>query len=219
LRELPAVRYLIEGNRIEFDKAVTFFTGENGSGKSTLIEAMAVYLGFNPEGGSKNFNFSTRKTSYELSDCLRIARTGHPKDGFFLRSESFYNVATNIENNAVGGYGQRPLHEQSHGESFMSLFLNRFRGNGLYILDEPEAALSPAGQLTFISVMSELVDKDSQFIISTHSPILLAYPDADILELSDSGVSKVDYQDSEIYHLYKYFMNDPQHMIERVLQQ
>jgi predicted ATPase len=219
LRKLPVIEYLIEGNHMEFNRDVTFLIGENGSGKSTLTEAIAVYLGFNPEGGSKNFNFSNRETKYELSDYLRIARKAHPRDGFFLRSESFYNVATNIEEIAVSGYGHRSLHEQSHGESFMALFLNRFRGDGLYILDEPEAALSPAGQLTLISMMSELVNNNSQFIISTHSPILLAYPEADIFELTDFGVSKVNYLDSGLYCLYKHFIDNPQQMIERILQQ
>lgn len=217
LNYLPVVKYLMAGNAIKFNNDVTFFIGENGSGKSTIIEAIALHSGFNSEGGSKNFNFSTRETMYELSDYLTISKKAYPKDGFFLRSESFYNVATNIEEIAVSGYGDRSLHEQSHGESFLSLFLNRFRGNGLYILDEPEAALSPTRQMTLISIMSELANQNSQFIISTHSPILLAYPKADIFELSDSGIKQVAYEDTEIYLLYKQFINAPQRMIKHLL--
>lgn len=217
LNNIPAVKYLMSGNTLKFNSEVTFFIGENGSGKSTLIEAIAVQSGFNAEGGSKNFNFSTRDTVYDLSNSLVISKKAYPKDGFFLRSESFYNVATNIEEIAVSGYGECSLHEQSHGESFLSLFSNRFRGNGLYILDEPEAALSPSRQMTLIYLINQLVKNKSQFIISTHSPILLAYPNSEIFELSDSGINHVHFKNTEIFSLYKQFINEPEIMIKHLL--
>src|SRR5437660_11932377 len=167
---LVAVKTLEE---LQLHPAVTFFIGENGSGKSTLLEALAVKCGFNAEGGSKNFSFTTRDGSIsELHEHLRVARN-HPRpyDGFFLRAESFFNLATQIENlDAEPGlgppigpsYGNRPLHEQSHGESFMSLLCNRFHGDGLYFLDEPEAALSPQRQLAVLRRIHDLVENNSQ---------------------------------------------------------
>ena len=172
---LPAVRAL---DHIDLHRKVTFFVGENGSGKSTLLEAIAVSLGFNAEGGSRNFNFSTRRSHSELHEFLRIAKGfKRPRDGFFLRAESFFNVATEIENldaepsfgpPVISSFGGRSLHEQSHGESFLSLMTERFGGQGLYILDEPEAALSPQRQLAVLSRIHDLVSDDSQFIIATH---------------------------------------------------
>lgn len=217
LNNIPSINHIQSGNPLKFKQNVTFFVGENGSGKSTILEAIAVNCGFNAEGGSKNFCFSTRETTYELADCFKIARKAYPKDGFFLRSESFYNVASNIEEIGVTGYGDHSLHEQSHGESFLSLFLNRFRGKGLYILDEPEAALSPTRQMTLISRMNELVEQDSQFIISTHSPILLAYPEADIYELTETGIKKVEYEDTELYLLYSEFLKSPDRILRHLL--
>lgn len=217
LHNIPAVKHLLTGKTIKFNKNVTFFVGDNGSGKSTITEAIAIHSGFNAEGGSKNFQFTTRDTLYELAEYLTISKKAYPKDGFFLRSESFYNVATNIEEIDVSGYGQRSLHEQSHGESFLSLFSNRFRGKGLYILDEPEAALSPIGQMTLISHINQLVNDDSQFIISTHSPILLAYPEADIYQFSKDGIEKVKYEDTDVYVLYKEFLNNHTRMINYLL--
>jgi predicted ATPase len=175
-------------------------------------------MGFNPEGGSKNFNFSTRETAYELADCLTITKTAFCKDGYFLRAESFYNVATNIEDLQVTGYGDKSLHEQSHGESFLALFQNRFFGNGLYILDEPESALSPSRQMTLLAEIKYLVENNSQFIIATHSPILLAYPQATILELSETGISKVEYMESQNYRIYKQFLDNPRQMIRYLLE-
>lgn len=217
LNNIPIIKFLKAGNSLKFKKNVTFFVGENGIGKSTILEAIAVNYGFNAEGGSKNFSFSTRHTDYELADCFKIARKAYPKDGFFLRAESFYNVASNIEEMGVTGYGEDSLHEQSHGESFLSLFLHRFWGKGLYILDEPEAALSPMRQMTLISRMHELVDDNSQFIISTHSPILLAYPNAIIYELSSLGVKEVTYEETEIYRLYSEFLKSPARMLKHLL--
>lgn len=217
LNNIPAIKYIKSGESIKFKQNVAFFVGENGSGKSTLLEAIAVFYGFNAEGGSKNFCFSTRETEYNLADCFKVSRKAYPKDGFFLRSESFYNVASNIEEIGVTGYGDHSLHEQSHGESFLSLFLNRFRGEGLYILDEPEAALSPMRQMTLISRIHDLVNDNSQFIISTHSPILLAYPEADIFELTSNGIKKVKYEETEIYLLYSEFLKSPDRMLKHLL--
>ena len=174
---LPVLRSL---ERLELHPAVTFFVGENGLGKSTLLEALAVGCGFNAEGGTKNFNFGTRESHSQLHRFLQIAR-GHPRPqtGYFFRAESFFNVATEIEKLGVGSsYGERSLHEQSHGESFLALVMNRFSGNGLYLLDEPEAALSPQRQLAVMTRMHHLVQQKSQFIIATHSPLLMAYPEA-----------------------------------------
>ena len=183
---LPAIKSL---QQIDLHAKVTFFVGENGSGKSTLLEAIAVALGFNAEGGSKNFRFGTRRSHSVLNEYLRIVKgVKRPRDGFFLRAESFFNVATEIEKldaepsfgpPVIDSYGGRSLHEQSHGESFLALMLERFGGRGLYILDEPEAALSPQRQLAVLSRIHDLVLDDSQFIVATHSPILMAYPDAD----------------------------------------
>jgi len=201
----PAVREL---RGLEFHPDVTFIIGENGCGKSTLLEAIAAAWGFNPEGGTVNFRFSTRASHWELHTHLRLVKsTRRPKDGFFLRAESFFNVATDIE---------RSLHEQSHGESFLALMLHRFGGNGLYILDEPEAALSPVRQLAVLRRIHQLVEEHSQFIIATHSPILMAYPSAKILLLDDTGFTEVRYEETEHYAVTKAFLADPRHMLEQL---
>lgn len=221
LRNIPSLKNF-QGLKIE--KPVTFFVGENGSGKSTLLEAIAIALGLNPEGGSKNFNFSTKETHSELGKLLEIARGPmREEDGFFLRAESFYNVATEVEQlaaSAVSGftsfydsYGGKSLHDQSHGESFRSLIINRFRPRGLYLLDEPEAALSPTSQMSLLCVIDELVKKDSQFIIASHSPIILAYPDAEILEFSERGLEKITYKETDSYSVTKAFLDDPERMM------
>lgn len=218
LNDIPVVQSLASGWSLDFKKNVTFLVGENGTGKSTILEAIAVCYGFNAEGGSKNFSFSTRETEYELENCLKMARKAYAKDGYFLRSESFFNVATTIDEIEVTGYGNQSLHEQSHGESFLSLFFTRFRGNGLYILDEPEAALSPMRQMALLSRMHDLVNDHSQFIISTHSPILLAYPDAIIYELSSTGIQQVSYKDTETYTLYSEFLKSPERMLKHLFE-
>lgn len=197
---------------------MTYIVGENGTGKSTLLEALAMSQGFNAEGGSKNFNFSTRSSHSSLHKYLKVDKgISKPKDGFFLRSESFFNVATNIEKldeDPLGGekiinsYGSKSLHEQSHGESFFSLMKNRFGGQGLYILDEPEAALSPHRQMSMLVLMHNLIQEGSQFIISTHSPILLSYPNALIYEISGGEISEVTYEESDIYMVTKDFLQN-----------
>lgn len=213
---LAAVRSL---ERLEFHPAVTFLVGENGSGKSTLLEAVAVACGFNAEGGSQNFRFGTRESHSELHRYLRVSR-GHPRprDGYFFRAESFFNVATEIERldsepgpaPPIGpAYGDRPLHEQSHGESFLALVLNRFRGHGLYLLDEPEAALSPKRQLAVLTRIHDLVREGSQFVIATHSPILMAYPESVIYQFSPAGIERVAFEETEHYRITRNFLSNP----------
>lgn len=223
---LPAVRYLMEGGTLTFDRPVTFLVGENGTGKSTLLEGIAVACGFNPEGGTRNFSFSTRATHSPLGEYLTPARRRYPKDGFFLRAESFYNVATHIDQldetvpgpRLIDSYGGVSLHHQSHGESFLSLVEHRFGGHGLYLLDEPEAALSPARLLTLMVLLDQLVKKDSQFIIATHSPILMAFPGARLYQLGEAGVTAVDYQETEHYQLTRRFLENPERMLHYLLE-
>lgn len=220
---IPAVSGL---DSLAFGPEVTFFVGENGSGKSTHLEAIAVALGFNPEGGSKNFNFGTRESHSVLYRYLRMVMSYvKPNDGFFLRAESYFNVASNIEEldrefaptpKVIDSYGGVSLHEQSHGESFLALILHRFRGQGIYILDEPEAALSPTRQLAILSQMKQLADDSSQFIIATHSPILLAYPGATIYQIGASGITPVQYHETEHYVVTKAFLNNPDKMINEL---
>lgn len=204
--------------RLKLNSKVTFLVGENGSGKSTLIEAIAIAYGFNAEGGSLHFNFSTKDSSSELHRYLTLIRTiNRAKNGYFLRAESFYNVATQIEEldsipspapKVIDSYGGRSLHEQSHGESFLTLMNNRFSGRGFYVLDEPEAALSAERQLSFLLRLHELVEAESQFIIATHSPIILSYPDSTIYSIEDEGIVQKDYEETEQYQFTKMFVND-----------
>ncbi len=230
LNNLPVIKYLSKEKELSFSSNVTFFVGENGTGKSTLLEAIAVAYGFNAEGGSRNFTFSTNATHSELFEHISIVKRGYARDGFFLRAESLYNVATNIEQMdsekyefieppmVIEGYGGISLHDQSHGESFLSIVQNRFFGNGLYILDEPEAALSPMKLMTLMAEMKELVNKDSQFIIATHSPILMTFPSAQIFEFSQDGIKKVNYQDTEHFKVTKSFLENPEKMLHYLLE-
>ncbi len=210
---LPAIRSL---DRLELHPRVNFFIGENGSGKSTLLEAIAVKWGFNAEGGTKNFDFSTRTSHSDLCEYLRLSRSANrPMDGFFFRAESFFNAATYIENTGVGdSYGGRSLHEMSHGEAFLTLMTTRVHGQGLYILDEPEAALSPQRQLAIITRMHDLVMDCSQFLIATHSPILMAYPDAWIFECSGDGLRRIEYEETEHFQVTRDFLMNPARMIK-----
>lgn len=226
LAKLPAVKFLIKGGELDLSSPVTVFVGENGTGKSTLLEAVAVAFGFNPEGGSRNFDFSTAATHSELYEHLTLVKRAFPKDGFFLRAESYYNVASyineldGIESSAppiIDSYGGVSLHEQSHGESFVSLVQNRFGGRGIYILDEPEAALSPQSTLLLLAEMQKLVEKDSQFIVATHSPILMAFPGAKVFEFSKNGIEEKDYRETEHFQIMKTFTHDPERMMKIVL--
>jgi predicted ATPase len=221
---IPAIAAL---DTIAFEKPVTFLIGENGSGKSTLLEAIAVSWGMNAEGGSRNFNFATRDSHSVLSAHLKLSRSLRTaKDNFFLRAESFYNLATVIEDLGLHGvgprswasYGRKSLHEQSHGESFLTMFMNRFNGKGFYVLDEPEAALSPTRQLSVISVLHELVGQGAQFIIATHSPILMAYPDAAIFQMTDEGPQPVAYRDTEHFQVTRRFLENPERMLEILME-
>lgn len=216
---IPAVSYLKQVDGLTFHSPVTFFVGENGTGKSTLLEAIAVSMGFNAEGGSRDFSFSTKETHSELYEWITTIKTVSPKDGFFLRAESFYNTASYLdENSELKRYGNVSFHEQSHGEAFLSLITNRFEGNGLYLLDEPESALSPLRLMSLLAEMDRLVKADSQFIIATHSPILLAFPQAEIYECSDSGIRKVTYRETESYQLTKQFLDNPEGMLHYLLE-
>ena len=206
------IKIIKELTEIELTSRVTFFVGENGTGKSTFIEAIAMASGLNPEGGTQNFSFSTFDDYSNLYKYLRISKFGIPKTKFFLRAESFYNVATNIDENRDNGplnlsYGGS-LHECSHGESFIQLIQNRFTDHGLYILDEPEAALSPSRQMALLCLIDDLVKEGSQFIIATHSPILIAYNKGKILNLNDS-FNEIRLEDTDIYNTYKEFLNNP----------
>ena len=207
-------------HEISFNSPVTFLVGENGIGKSTFIEAIAVSIGLNPEGGTQNFNFSTKDTHSELSNYVNIDIINKPKTKFFLRAESFYNVASEIiKLNDLGpplflSYGGN-LHECSHGESFIKLVQNRFSDHGLYILDEPEAALSPQRQMSLLCLIDNLVKEGSQFIISTHSPILISYRNGEILDLNNN-FNKVSYKDTDIYNTYKMYLDNPEEMQHRL---
>lgn len=220
---LPAVREL---NELTFHPNVTYMIGENGMGKSTLLEGLAIALGFNPEGGSRNYNFSSYHSHSGLHDYLRVAKgVTRPKDNYFFRAETFYNVATNIEEmdqqpaygrKIIDGYGGTSLHEQSHGEAFFAAFTNRFRGNGIYILDEPEAALSPLRQMSMLSRIHDLVQKGSQFIISTHSPIVMAYEDAKMIQLMEDGMHETRLEDTQHYKVMEQFFTDKNRMLHHL---
>ncbi len=217
LRKIAAIKSLDE---LTFKSPVTFFVGENGSGKSTLLEAVAVAYGFNPEGGTLNYSFSTYDSHSELHDAVRLIRSiNKAKWGYFLRAESFYNVATAEEEyTKIQGIPQH-YHEKSHGESFLSVIQKNFDQNGLYILDEPEAALSPQRQLTLLLEMSKCVKNDSQFIIVTHSPILLGYPNADILSFDDEKIQPVSYEDTQSYQITKMFINDRRQILRHLFEE
>jgi len=219
LAGLPVLRHLAETGKLQFDRAVTFLVGENGTGKSTLLEGIAVAAGFNAEGGSKNFNFATRESHSELHEHLTLVRRGYPQDGFFLRAESFYNAASYIDEVMYqDSYGGVSLHRQSHGESFLALVRHRFGGQGLYLLDEPEAALSPTGLLTLMAEIHRLTQAGSQFIIATHAPMLMALPEARIYELSEAGIESVAYRETGHYRITRRFLEDPEGVLGRVLE-
>ena len=222
LSAIPAVRWLIENGEWRLSSPVTVLCGENGTGKSTLLEAVAVAYGFNPEGGTLNFTFSTEDSHSGLYRCIRLAKRRRPRNGFFLRAESFYNMATYIDRHdadpesggpIITGFGGVSLHQQSHGESFLAAVQHRFGGQGLYLLDEPEAALSPQKQMTLLVELKQLADADSQIILSTHSPILMAIPGAEVWELTGEGMRRVDYRATEHFTVYREFLNHPERML------
>ncbi len=216
LRGIPALAGL---GTLRLTKPVTFWAGENGSGKSTLLEAVAIACGFNPEGGTFNYGFSTRDSHSKLHEAIRIVRDRKPKWGYFLRAESFYNVATMEEEYAKGPFGSpNPLHlhERSHGESFLTVVQEQMREGGLYLLDEPEAALSPQRQLTLLIEMDRCVRDGAQFIIATHSPILLAMPGAEILHFGEDGVTPIAFEDTESCRITSMIINDRQRLFRQL---
>ncbi|PHS12458.1 MAG: AAA family ATPase [Blastopirellula sp.] len=215
--QIPAIKNF---NRLKLHPKVTFFIGENGSGKSTLLEAIAVAEGFNAEGGTRDFNFASQESHSDIHKWLRLGRgvRSSRSDGFFFRAESFYNVATEIDRQGFISYGPTSYHDQSHGESFLSLFVDKFKGDGLYLLDEPEAALSPQRQLTFLARMHDLVKKDSQLIIATHSPLIMAYPDALIYEFTPDGLKEVAYQETEHFQVTRSFLDQPERMLKHLFE-
>ena len=214
--DVPVIRALDE---IELDSQVTFFIGENGTGKSTLIEAIAVASGFNAEGGSRAFHFETLNSTSPLHEYLHVIRGyKRPADGYFLRAESFFNVATEIDQRDLAAwYGGRSLHQMSHGESFFTLLNERLLGGGLYIFDEPEAALSPTRQMAMLTRIHELVLDASQLIIATHSPILMAYPGAQILQIAEGSIERVAYEDTEHYRVTRQFFAQREKMLKILL--
>ncbi|MFD1849456.1 AAA family ATPase [Oceanobacillus bengalensis] len=214
---------------IVFHPNVTYIVGENGMGKSTLLEGIAIALGFNPEGGTLNFRFSNYDSHSNLDEFLLVAKSVYkPTDSFFFRAETFYNLATNIEeldsqpsygSKIIDSFGGKSLHKQSHGESFFSAFIEKFRGNGLYILDEPEAALSPLRQMSLLARINELVQEGSQFIISTHSPIVMAYPEGKIIELTEHGMYDTTLEKTGHYQVMKQFFQDKERLLHHLFQE
>ena len=217
LREIEAFQDL---DKLDFNAPVTFFVGENGSGKSTLLEAIAVAHGFNPEGGTKNYAFSTYDSHSELYEAIKVAK-GYRKEkiGYFLRAESFYNVATQEEEYADYLHPSLKYHEKSHGESFLELAQNYLQPNGLYLFDEPEAALSPQRQLTLLMEIYKCARKGAQFFIVTHSPILLGIPDADIYCFDDGRIHLCEYEETESYQITEMFINNRKVLLDRLLKE
>lgn len=215
LREIEALHEL---KSLEFTSPITFFVGENGSGKSTLLEAIAIAAGFNPEGGSRNYHFSTFDSHSELCEAIRLVRScNRPGWGYFLRAESFYNVATKEMDYADADHPSQKYHEKSHGESFLTLAQNQFRPHGLYLLDEPEAALSPQRQLTLLINIHECAKAGAQFFIVTHSPILLGMPEAEILIFDEGKLHSCDYEETSSYQITELYINNRKQLLERLL--
>ncbi|TGE36062.1 AAA family ATPase [Desulfosporosinus fructosivorans] len=207
---------------IEFRNNVTFFVGENGSGKSTLLEAIAYKCDFNTAGGGRNNFYEVHSSESALGDFIRLSWAPKITNGFFLRAESLYNFASHIDSlgpAAYEPYGGKSLHKQSHGESFLSLFANRFGKQGIYLLDEPEAALSPSRQLILLRIIKDLeTDGQSQFIIATHSPIILAYPDAQILDFDTSPISQTTYENTSHYQITKGFLENRNRYLRKLFE-
>lgn len=215
LRDITAINGI---DRIEFHSAITFFVGENGSGKSTLLEAIAVAYGFNPEGGTRNYSFSTYDSHSELWNAIRLTKgIRKAKSGYFLRAESFYNVATKEEEYADSMHPSKRYHEKSHGESFLAIAQNYLNANGIYIFDEPEAALSPQRQLTLLLDIYKCAKEGSQFIIATHSPILLGIPDAEIYSFDQGEIHLCEYEETESFQVTEMFVNNRKALLQRLL--
>lgn len=215
LRSIQALQHV---NEIILEKPVTFFAGENGTGKSTLLEAIAVAFGFNPEGGSINYSFSTYDSHSELCNALTLSRgISKSKWGYFLRAESFYNVATKEMEYTDIKHPSMKLHEYSHGESFLTITQKRLSDSGLYILDEPEAALSSQRQLSLMIQMKEAVTAGAQFIIVSHSPILLGYPEADIFSFDNGALKRIKYEETESFQVTEMFINNREYLLKRLL--
>ncbi|MBB6695068.1 AAA family ATPase [Cohnella xylanilytica] len=218
---VPSIRTM---DSLEFRRNVTFFVGENGSGKSTLLEAIAYQCGFHTAGGGRNNYYELASSEAMLGDYIRLSWLPKVTNGFFLRSESFFGFANHIDEIAreypsvYDSYGGRSLHEQSHGESFLALFRNRFGRPGIYLLDEPEAALSPARQLVFLRIIHEL-QRRAQLIIATHSPILLGYPDADIYNFDASPVGLIRYEDTDHYQTTRRFLENRKFYLRELLEE
>lgn len=226
LREIPALQF---ENRIEFKNNITFFVGENGTGKSTLLEAIAVAYGFSAEGGTRNYNFSTYDSHSELHEAITISKGFHkPVSSYFLRAESFYNVASKAEEYRrdacmseayyYRNSGGKSFHNQSHGESFLAMAQGNFQPGGLYLLDEPEAALSPQRQLTLLIEMERLAKRGAQFIVASHSPILLGIPEAKILSFDDGVIHECEYEETESYQVTEMFINHREYLLKRLLE-
>ena len=212
---LPIIKNL---DKIEFHPSVTFIVGENGCGKSTILESIAVSYGFNPEGGTRNYSFSTYDSHSEMHEAIRLSRSAKARWGYFLRADSFYNVATKEEEYSKGPCGQpMELHKKSHGESFLAMVQNTFEGQGLYFLDEPEAALSPQRQLTLLLEIDRCRKDGAQFFIATHSPILLGLPDAEILTFDDGQIHPCEYEETESFRITELFIRDREHLLEKLL--
>jgi len=215
VKNIPA---LINTKKLEFNVPVTFFAGENGSGKSTLLEAIAVSMGFNKEGGTKNYSFNTYEYDNELYKAINLEK-GYIKEkyGYFYRAESFYNVATKEEEYADGNHPSKKYHERSHGEGFIRLIENSLFKNSLYLFDEPEAALSPQRQLSLISKIVNCAATGSQFIIVTHSPILLGIPNAEIFSFDNGKIEKTNYEETSSYIITKMFVNNRERILKDLL--
>lgn len=215
IKKIEAFKHL---EKLDFNKAITYFVGENGTGKSTLLEALAISQRFNPEGGTKNYVFATHDTHSELCEAIRVSK-GYRKEkwGYFLRAESFYNVATQEEKYSDSKHASAKYHEKSHGESFLSLMQNNLQAEGLYFFDEPEAALSPQRQLTLLMEIYRCAKKGAQFFIATHSPILLGVPDADIFCFDNGSIHLCEYEETESYRVTKMFIDNRQALLRQLL--
>lgn len=215
---LRNIRTIAGINSLTFHSPITFFVGENGSGKSTLLEAMAVAYGFNPEGGTVNYNFSTYDSHSGMCDAITLSKSFMKVYcGYFLRAESFYNVATKEEEYSEDSWNKLHLHQKSHGESFLTIMNEYFKSNGLFFLDEPEAALSPQRQMTLLLKIAETAKKNSQFFIVTHSPVLLTLPGAEILSFDNGNLHKIKYEDTESYRITEMFINHREQILKRLL--